>query len=200
MADFNRIFNPTEHTYPEFPTGFESWSISGKAQFDTALQVGRQWTEKYGIIPAKDANARSFFSYLNELYHSRTIFDIVHLDMQTPANAPITGAISVNGANQTGTTINVTSTLNKILKAGDIIKFAGLNLVYNIKTDMTSPTAGSISIYPPIFAGGSPSNGATITITGVKFRAALTGSLKMPARSGGTTYYAGLTLTFRECP
>lgn len=200
MADFNRIFNPTEHSYPEFPAGFESWSISGKAQFDTALQVGRQWTEKYGLIAAKDEKARAFFAYLNELYHSRTIFDILHLDMQTPVNSPITGSISINGANQTGTSISVTSTLNKILKAGDIIKIAGLNLVYNIKTDMTSPTAGTISIYPPIFSGGSPSNGAAITITGVKFRAVLTGDLKMPSRSGNVTYYAGLTLTFRECP
>lgn len=200
MADFNRIFNPTEHSYPQFPEGFESWSIGGKAQFDTALQVGRQWVEKYGVISAKDASARAFFAYINELYHSRTIFDILHLDMQTPVNTPITGAISVNGASQTGTTINVNSTLNKILKAGDVIKITGLNLVYNIKTDMTSPTAGSISIYPPIFSGGSPSDGAAITITGVKFRAALTGDLKMPSRTGGVTYYAGLTLNFRECP
>lgn len=199
MADFNRIFNPITTTWPKFPTGLDSWSLSGKGHFRNTMQVGRTWEESYSFMSPKDPLTRSFLAYLNQLWRERTIFDVKHKDLETPYNTPITGSIVVNGGSQTGSTINVTSTLNKILKAGDIIKFAGLNLVYDINEDMTSPTASSIKISPPIFAGGSPANGAAITITSVKFRAVLAENVQFPSRSGGKLY-AGLTLKFRECP
>ena len=199
MSDFNRIFNPYKHSRPKFPTGLDSWGQSGKGQFRSFLEVGRTWDETYSKMSNNDPLTRAFFAQINQLWHQRTIFDIMHRDLETPYNTPITGSISVNGASQTGSTINVTSSLNKILRAGDVIKFANINLVYDIATDMTSPTASSISISPPIITGGSPANSAAITITGVKFRAVLHEDLQLPSRIGGD-HYAGLVLKFRECP
>lgn len=199
MADFNRIFNPISTTWPKFPTGLDSWSLSGKGQFRNTMQVGRTWEEVYSLMSPRDPLTRSFFAYVNQLWRERTIFTVKHKDLEMPYNTPITGSIAVNGASQTGSTITVTSTLNKILKAGDVITFAGLNLVYDITEDMASPTASSIKISPPVFTGGSPSAAAAITITGVKFRCVLAEDIQFPSRSGGDLY-AGLTLKFRECP
>lgn len=199
MTDFNRTFNPRQTTWPRFPAGLDAWGQSGKGQFRSFLEVGRTWEESYSLMSAKDSSTRAFFAYINKLWRDRTIFDIMHLDLQTPYNTPITGSILVNGSSQTGSTINVTSTLNKKLLAGDVIKFANINLVYDIAADMASPTASSISISPPIFTNGSPSHGASITFTGVKFRCVLHEDLKLPDRVGGG-HYAGLVLKFRECP
>ncbi len=161
--------------------------------------MGRIWEETYNLISPKDPLARAFFAYTNQLWREGTIFDIQHLDLQKPVNDPITGSLTVNGGSQTGSTLNVTSTLNKKLLAGDIIKITGLNIVYDIIEDMASPTASSIKISPPIFSGNSPSNGVSITYSGVKFRCKLYENFRMPERSGNGLY-AGLVLKFRECP
>ncbi len=199
MSDFNRIFLPSEIALPVFPTGLESWGLSGKGQFRSTMQVGRIWEETYSLMSPNDPLTRAFIAYINELWREGTIFDIQHLDLLKPVNDPITGSLTVNGGSQTGSTLNVTSTLNKKLLAGDVVKIAGLNIVYDITEDMASPTASSIKISPPIFSGNSPSGGAAITYNDVKFRCKLYEDLKLPKRKGGGLY-AGLTLKFRECP
>lgn len=199
MADFNRLIYPSAVTWPKFPPGLESWSHTGKGQFRSAVQVGRTWEEVYSLMHTRDPLVHEFLEYINNLLWNRTIFEIVHLDKQKPVNDPITGSMVINGAGQTGSTLTVTSTLNKVLKYGDFIKIAGLNLVYTIAETMPAPNATSIKIFPPILAGNSPGNGASITFSGVKFRAVITEDIQPPSREGGKLY-AGLVLKFRECP
>lgn len=199
MTDFKRIIYPSSVTWPKFPGGVESWTHTGKGQFRSAVQIGRTWEEIYSVIHPSDPLAHEFLEYINNLLWSRTIFEIVHLDKQKPLNDPISGNITVNGAGQTGSVINVTSTLNKVLRYGDYIKIAGLNLVYTITETMPAPNASSIKIFPPILAGNSPANGASITFSGVKFRAVITEDVQLPIHEGGKLY-AGLTIKFRECP
>lgn len=195
MADFTRLVDPNSGTWPQFPPGLDSWGVSGKGQFRTTLEVGRVWEEGYPPLRYNSSTTRAFLSYVNKLYRERTIFEIMHYHLQTPLGT-ISGSTTVNGASQTGTSITVTA-ITGTLKQGDIIKFAGLNLVYDITADRSNG-ATSLSIYPPIFSGGSPANGAAITYTGVKFRAVVT-EVSMPKTEKGM-WYEGLTLKFRECP
>ena len=198
MADFVRTIIPNRASWPKFPTGLDSWGQSGKGQFRAMTQIGRTWEESYPPIKYDNANARKFFSYINQLFRNRTIFTISHYHLLTPVNTPIAGTIVVNGASQTGSTLNVTSTLDKILKHGDVISIAGLNPIYDITADMAAPNASSIAISPPIFAGGSPADTAVITITAVKFRAVLE-EIQMPSADKNLVY-VGLVLKFREVP
>lgn len=100
------------------------------------------------------------------------------------------GSVTVNGANQSGTSINVTCTTNDTFNAGDKIAFANVNQV-NLMTrvptsksstgtkifSITTATVGvssaaTLSIWPPIYGPGShyqnvdalPASGAALTL------------------------------------
>lgn len=194
MADFVRTFCPDKITFPSFPVGYESWSIGGKGMFRACIQAGREWTETYGLMPQNNSNTQKFLAYLYMLAHSKQSFTIDHPDIRLLSN--VTGAFKVNGSNQTGTTINVTNSLSGTLPAGTAITFSNSTLVYTTTSDVTG---GTMSIYPPIFAGVSPVDGSDIKYKDNKFTAVITGDVKVPARSGGD-YYSGLVVNFKETP
>jgi hypothetical protein len=100
------------------------------------------------------------------------------------------GAVTVNGASQSGATLNVTATTGDTFKAGDKFSIANVNQL-NLMTRATTTTAAAgsktftvladatavasaaaLSIAPPIFAPGShyqnvdalPANGAALTL------------------------------------
>jgi len=196
MAAFNRLKIPNGSTYPKFPAGFESWGQSGKGQFRDAMKVGRTWNENYPAFKYNDEDAIAFLSYINQLYREKTVFEISYYHRRTPFGT-ISGSPTVNGASQTGKTIN-TSAITGTLKHGDFIKFANINIVYDITADVSNG-ATAITISPAIYEGGSPANGAAITYTGVTFRAVISGMLEMPA-ADKSQVYSGLTIGFRECP
>lgn len=195
MADFTRTMIPNKATWPKFPSGLDSYGLSGKGQFRSTLQVGRTWEEEYPLIKWNNASHRGFLAYINSLFRERTLFTISHYHLQTPLGT-ISGSPTVNGANQTGSTIN-TSSISGTLKQGDIIKFASINIIYDVTADVSNG-ATSISISPPIFTGGSPANGAAITYTGVKFQCVID-ELTMPIADKGLVY-RGLKIKFRETP
>lgn len=196
MVAFNRLKTPNGSTYPKFPLGFDSWGQSGKGQFRDAMQVGRTWTETYAPFKHTDQNGIAFLSYINQLYRERTIFEISYYHRRTPFGT-ISVTPTVSGASQTGKTIN-TSAITGTLKHGDFIKFANIDIVYDITADV-SHGATAITISPAIYEGGSPANGAAITYTGVTFRAVISGVLEMPAADKAQVY-SGLVIGFRECP
>ena len=198
MGDFSRLYNPSGVEYFIGPSALSSWGQSGKGQFRDAQQVGCTWVEEYKQLPIDNDNTHAFLAYIRQLYRDKEPFTISYLHKLIPRNHPITGSITVNGASQTGSTINVTSGLDKILKAGDLITFANINTVYEIIANMSAPTASSIKISPPIYTGGSPANGAVITYSAVKFRCVID-TLQMP-KNDGTKLYSGLVLRFREAP
>lgn len=196
MADFIRTIQPKKVYYPQMSAGQDSWGQSGKGQFRTTNQVGREWTEEYPPMEASNANTRKFMAYINSLWRNRTIFTIQHKHLGIPINDPITGSLVVNGASQTGSTINVTANLSKPLLFGDIITILGINTVFDIMEDMSSGTDSTIVINPPITTGMVYMSPYTITYNNVKFRCVLGEGLELP--SCDETAYAGLILKFRE--
>ena len=204
MADFNRDYAvPSGSTWPKFPTGLDSWGQSGKPQLRSVNQVGRTWEESYPPLKASAANTRAFIAYINQLWNQRTIFTIKHPHLETPIGVPVDNMYAY-GANQTGTTLQVTknpsgaqTAVSGTLKTGDIITIAGVNLVFDITADVSNFTLVSIS--PPLISGMNFSAYAAITYTGVEFRAILAEEIVLP-RSSYIAYYEGLQLKFRECP
>lgn len=196
MADFIRTISPKKVYYPQMSAGQDSWGQSGKGQFRTTNQVGREWTEEYPPMEASDADTRKFMAYINSLWRNRTIFTVQHKHLGIPINDPITGSLVVNGASQTGSTINVTANLSKPLLFGDIITILGINTVFDIMEDMSSGTDSTIVINPPITTGMVYTSPYTITYNNVKFRCVLGEGLELP--SCDETVYAGLILKFRE--
>lgn len=196
MAEFTRTIAPIFSSFPTFPTGFKSWGHSGKGQFRDAMQVGRTWEERYKPFKYNSEKGMGFLAYVNNLYRNQTIFTIKYYHRQTPFGT-VSGSLTVNGASQTGTSIN-TSAITGTLKRGDLIKFANINIVYDITDDVANGDT-VIKINPPIYEGGSPANSSAITYTGVTFRAVLDGIVTMPSAEVDQ-FYAGLTLNFREVP
>lgn len=196
MADFIRIFSPSDASWPPFPSGYENWSYSGVGQFRESLMRGRIWEEQYPPIFSEDVNLRKFMTYINMLWNTKTIFTIQHKHIGEPVGT-ISGSPTVNGASQTGSSIICTA-ITGTLKQGDVIKIAGLNIVFDVAADVGNG-ATSIPISPMIPVGNSPAHGAAITYTGIKFRAVLHENLVLP-RCNIDRYYVGLTLKFRECP
>lgn len=203
MSDFNRLFNPSTVTAPKFPEGFESWGHTGKPNLAGINAVGRQWEETYLEMHRNDPNFWKFIAYLNKLHRTKTIFEVSHLHRQTPTGAPVDN-IYAYGANQTGNTLQVSKNssgaqvaVSGTLKQGDLIKIAGINLVFDVDADVSNFTA--IPISPGLVAGMAHAAYAVVTYTAVKFRAVLSGEFEFP-KGDGRGVYAGLTLNFRECP
>ena len=202
MTDFNRIINPSYASSPDHKPALSSIGQTGKAQFRNTSQQGVVWKEDYYVLEttsSKLAATRKFLSYLGRLYHLKTIFTISHPGLALPVNNPITGTIVVNGASQTGDTLNVTPTaLSQPLLEGDIINIADFNTVLFLQEDMTSGTDTTLKIFPLILSGNSPINGKSVTYAGVKFRCVID-QLDMPVLNSNG-WYQGLSITFRECP
>lgn len=207
--DFNRNYAiPSGSTWPKFPTGLDSWGQSGKPQLRTTAQAGRTWEEMYPPIKANSPNTRAFIAYINKLWRSRTIFTILHPHLETPIGVPIDN-MYIYGANQTGTTLQVTknssgaqTNVSGTLKAGDIIKIGnydstGINLIFDVTEDVSN--FSSVSISPPLISGMNFNSYIPIYYTGVKFRVTLVEGLTLPSASYDT-WYEGLRLLFRECP
>jgi hypothetical protein len=102
---------------------------------------------------------------------------------------------------QTGTTLSTKlwTGSNPVLKAGDIIRIAGLSPVYDVTADAPNTSGGitALSINPPIFAGASPGDGAAISYVGVRLNAKILSAPDVP-QAGPNGFVAGLSITFRE--
>lgn len=80
----------------------------------------------------------------------------------TRINMPNLGTLSVNGAGQTGTTLNVTG-FTKQIYDGYLIHIAGIEKTYTVIAATTVASGNStLTIYPALIS--SPANGASVTI------------------------------------
>lgn len=199
MATFPRTILPQTVSLPKFPGPLVSVANSGVMQTRSTTRVGRTWSEQFAF--KVDENGKEFLAQIQNWFRNGTQLDVQHQSFTATLGAG-GGTPLVNGADQTGSTIVTDGWPNStmVLKAGDLITFAGVTLVYDVTADGTSDGSGNltISINPPIFSGGSPANNAAITITAsVVFKAKIE-SLELPS------YYADQwimpVLTFREDP
>ena len=92
-----------------------------------------------------------------------------------------------------------------VLRAGDVFKIAGINIVFTVTADATSDGSGNatLQVNPPLYGGGlSAAGGAALTINStpgtVKFRAIID-DITMP-RGGLASIMVGLAVSFREMP
>ena len=204
MTAFPRTLLPANTSIWQYPPALQSWGNSGKPQFRETGQRGRLWTEEWPPLLLSDQGVADFLATCGRLYRAGTIFTITTLDHLTPHGVG-GGSPLVKGASQTGASLLVDaaplSTTNW-LKAGDIIKVAGVNWVLDVTANVTSDGSGNatIGIDPPILAGQSPADNAVVTITAVTLNAAIIAMSSPPPMAGPNAWLGGFQLTFRECP
>lgn len=192
---------------PRFPSSLQSWGQSGKGQFRSIQNMGRVWTEIYPLLDTNNASVRALIEAINRSMRQGIVWDIQHPYWHQRSGVGGGATILVNGASQSGSTLNIDGASNSITnwaRAGDIIKVAGCAVVFDVTADVNSDGTGHVAlpISPPIFVGQSPADNAAVTNnpTAIYFKAVLIDVSEFPQMD--TTKYidAGLTLTWREQP
>lgn len=205
MPAWARTLLPAEATWPQFPTGLASLGVSRKPQLRTTTAVGREWEETYGLLRRDDPLMAAFLAMVNDFWRNMTVFDIDHRALRALLGVG-GGTPAISAGSQTGSSIAVTgfpASTAAVLRAGDVIRFPGRTLVYDVTADVASDGAGAavVPINPPIYPGGSPTVGNLVTNAtpgSVLFRARLI-EFEPPA-AGPNAAYSGLTVRFQEVP
>lgn len=200
---FPRTIIPRSASGFEYPGPFLVGAQAGKLQARAFGQMGRRWTEEFPPILLTDAAARGWLAQVQSFWSNGTFLDVVHRSYLTP-NGSGAGTPLVNGASQVGASLNTKgwATGQTVLKAGDLIRIAGLNVCFDILADAVSDGSGlaTLSINPPIPTGSSPADNAALTVTAVPIRCLIIEPPNVPLTLPGNGYLAGVRLVFREAP
>lgn len=196
MPAFPRQVVPNKVTMLNVLGPLVSIGPTGRVQSRDIAQQGRWWSEDYGPLRVSDAAVRGWLAQIRAGWALGTVWDIGHYSYLTK-NGGGTGSPTVSGGGQTGSTLVTTGWggSDPRLRAGDIIRVAGMNYVLEITADTSS---GSLPIFPPIPAGDSPANGASIIHQGVPFRVVIAEPPNIPLSLPANGFLAGVRLTFRE--
>jgi len=205
MTAFPRTVLPQVIARPQLVGPLISVGQGGKPQVRSTLQIGWSWTESWGPLRVGDTTAEAFQALIQSYWRSGAVLDVDHR-WQRALLGVGGGTPRVNGASQTGATLATDGWPNdtaNVLRAGDIIRIAGLNQVIQVTANANSgATTGpaTLSINAPIFVGGSPADDALLTINNpagsVVYRAIIA-ALKVPA-AGPDEFYDGMEITFME--
>ena len=146
-----------------------SFAQSGKRQ--VRQDGGHLWRVQVSYAPMTKAQFRPIFAFLHAQEGGFGAFSAVLPDYATPRGIA-TGSPVVSGGSQVGTMINLTgftASTTGIMKAGDLIKFAGHSKVYMVTADANSAVAGAttLTIFPPLIA--SPADAEVVTVSSVPF-------------------------------
>ncbi len=205
MPNWPRAIASRITTPPQFPEGFAQYGQSGKGQFRAFDNTGRVWQEIYSSIDIRTQPGRALITAINQALREKTIWDIQHPHLLT--NFGVGGGTPrVNGAGQTGNTLVIdgaSSSITNWLRQGDIIKWAGDQLVYDVNGDVNTNSGGNatIPIHPPIFTGQSPANNAVVEIVAANiFFKAVVIAVEMPDIEINGVMFPGLTMVWREQP
>ncbi len=202
----NSLWTPTTVTDISVPASRRTITQSGKIQTRTKTTAGRVWTETYPPIKSEKVDIENFLSWVRWSWNEGQEFTVQHLLKPGSGVAPNgTGqsGIQVDGASQTGTTLNTklwSNNITNVVRAGDLLKISGIQRSFEVTDDANSNGSGlaAVNINPAIYVGGSPANSAAITNTGVTLNAII---LDMQGASIVRAFwYDGMTITFRESP
>jgi hypothetical protein len=168
------------------------------------MNVGRTWSESYQPLFAGSVDEANFVSWLRWAWNTQTVFTIKHLLTPGSGIAPNgtgTGGITVDGAAQTGNTLDTTGwplSTSNVVRAGDLIKVAGIGYTFEVTDDANSDGAGdaTVGINPPIYT--APADAAAVTTTDVDISAIIT-QISIPEISNAF-YYDGISIGIRESP
>ena len=135
---------------------------------------------------------------------SSTTFDIPSILGAFSSGGGATGTVRKRATGATLATSGWPASTT-VLRAGDVFRIAGINIVFTATADVTSDGSGlaTIPLNPPLYGGGlSGAAGSALTLNttpgAVKFRAIID-ELNAP-RGGPPEIYVGLALGFREVP
>jgi len=140
-----------------------------------ARSLGSQlWYIEGNLPPMYRSEAAPIYAFLMAQRGQYETFNIVLPGMGS-SRGVATGTPLVMGASQTGRSILTdgwTATQTNIVRAGDLIKFAGHNKVYMITADANSNNFGeaTITIEPALMV--SPADNAAVTVNNVPFTVA----------------------------
>lgn len=198
MADWPRTLLPQKVTDFEVPGPLIQRGQSGKYSLRSTGQIGRIWRETYLVKMSSD-DGKQLLATARWGWRNGIQFNIDHRDYLTPRGAG-GGSPVVAGASQTGSLLVVDGMASGAgyLYAGDIFSIAGIDNIFEVVATVSVPVGGTatITINPPIFAGGSPSNNAVLTITSVKLKAYVVEPPDMPETDASD--YGYITITFGE--
>jgi len=200
MPTLTRPIAPRFASWPLMPTGILDVGQSGRGVVRALANAGRVWTEEYSPDATTSLTFRGFLALAMQYYSQRTIVDVTHPDMETLLGAG-GGTPLVQGA-QTGPSIITDGWPNSttVLRGGDVVKFSGINLVFDVVGDVTSNGSGvaTVLINPPSAATIADNAPLAVNSTPgtVKFRAVIE-ALSVPG-SGPNRKLQGFALTFRE--
>lgn len=202
----NSLWLPLTVTDIVVPASRRTITQSGKIQTRTKTAAGRIWTETYPPIRAKNVDVENLLSWVRWAWNEGQEFTVQHLlkpGSGVPPNGTGQSGIQVDGSGQTGTTINSklwSNNITNVVRAGDLIKLAGIQRSFEVTEDANSNGSGlaAIKINPAVYVGGSPANSAAITTTGATMNAVIMDF--QGASIANSFWYDGMTITFRESP
>lgn len=178
-------------------------TVAGSGTIFTAISYSGGWYRcLFTVVGVIAANQNLFYFYPTGVTASATgttfAFGANAWNSTTPANyngpsiSAVTGSLLIVDGAPASTT--------NWLRSGDIMRIAGLSPVYELTADVSSEAGGYalLSLNPPIFAGGSPADNASLTITGVTMPACIIAPPDFPTTSGKGADYGELLLQFSE--
>ena len=204
MASFPRTIKPANISPFRVGTGLVARGQTGKDQLRSVVQMGVEWDEIWPPMFRGDPAVEGLLAFINDNYNRVAIFDITHLLTPGSGRAPNGaggGSPLVNGASQTGVSLATdgwSNSVTNVVRAGDVIRIAGLSPLYLITADASSNGVGqaTLAINPPIVVGSSPLDNAIITRSSCILNAYIS-TVNLPASRLGD-FVDGVSVTFRE--
>ena len=207
MPTFPRTLLPRYTTIPEVPGPLMSLGLTGKVQLRAVTAIGRTWTEEWGPLVLGSVDTSALIAFVETCYRNGTTFSIIHQALPGSGLAPNGaggGTPLVKGATQVGSSLITdawSNTITNVVRAGDVIRVAGLNYLFTITADANSTSSGActLTVDPPVPAGGSPADDAALTRTAAPINAYVSEKPIVPQGAPGNIL-TGLRITFREAP
>lgn len=192
MPTFPRTIAPTSADRPKGKMAASSKTQRGSVQTRDVEAMGVSWEERWNGLRSDNSDVDALLAFIRRHARKGTFLDVTHPDVPGSGKAPNgTGSsgVTVDGGSQTGSTLDTTGwpvSTSEVVKEGDRIKVSGLSRVIEIAADADSDSSGNVtlSIDPPILSGNSPNDGASVTTTGVTYRAKID-DYTMPDRDRG---------------
>ena len=188
------VINPTTVTLRSVQPTRVSVSHSLKRQARSSN--AQRWALSFGYQVMSRALLAPLYAFLLGQRGQADTFTTV-LPGHTAPQGSWTGTPVVNGASQTGSSINVsgfTASQTGIAKAGDLLKFAGHTKVYMVTADANSSVSGTatLSIQPALMQ--SPATNEAITSSNVPFTVARTSDSMDSGIQAGPLYSLSLDM------
>lgn len=203
MPTFPRTVVPTNITRPWLPTGLRDRGHSGIIQVRKTKLVGWSWQETWRLLRARDINDAALIAWVDYAWHSMISFDVTHPTVPGSGIPPLglgTAGITVTGVGQVGGSLNTTgwpASTNNVARAGDVIKIAGDDAVYQVWEAANSDAGGNATLKVTPDLRKSPADLAAVTTTGVTFKAMIWARSKHEA-TRSIDYYGNFQVTMTE--